>query len=462
MEDEELQLLLYHLSLMLMNFASFLLNLAIVLMFIRYRKRLFRQQKVSRRSRATNHNKFLLSMVMADLFVGFFGALTGVMLKFVGNPSICTLWSQIPLYGSLFVSVCSLVFLTLDRLYSIKYPFSYDSLMRSSRVTKLIVFSWIIPLVTTVFMMVIYVTSGPTLELKIRNALVSMVSLTALCVLAMVNYTLIQKVKEQRSRAATSADSEIQLKEVNGEKSAFGETGIRKRSASDPGISKRFKSHPTVEISPASETSFGSVIVEDCTEIVYKCQINNTVAIAGHCSSKVINLQTDMLRKHTLSLQFDKTMQDKDSSSLKIPGIDIKAIGTLTRSVSLRSAASNASNDLTIDIDSEYSFEEGAETTSQPVSRTTKKTKRDLKLLRKLRERKITIMCICNIVAFLICWLPLVGYRFSYVVGRTTEVYWLLRLTQCLVLSNSLLNPFIYFMVRKDFRKLLKKLLRIK
>ena len=80
---------------------------------------------------------------------------------------------------------------------------------------------------------------------------------------------------------------------------------------------------------------------------------------------------------------------------------------------------------------------------------------------RSVPDNKMTTVCICIIVVFVICWLPLVGYRFSYVVGRTTKIVWYRRLTQCLAIANSLFNPFIYFLVRNDFRELLKRLLGI-
>ena len=70
------------------------------------------------------------------------------------------------------------------------------------------------------------------------------------------------------------------------------------------------------------------------------------------------------------------------------------------------------------------------------------------------REKKMTIICVCNVIAFLITWLPLVGYGFSEMIGRTIPDVWFVRLGFSLALINSILNPCIYFLVRRDFRSL--------
>ena len=57
------------------------------------------------------------------------------------------------------------------------------------------------------------------------------------------------------------------------------------------------------------------------------------------------------------------------------------------------------------------------------------------------REKKMIIICVCNVRAFLITWLPLVGYGFSEMIGRTIPDVWFVRLGFCLALINSIFNP---------------------
>ena len=60
---------------------------------------------------------------------------------------------------------------------------------------------------------------------------------------------------------------------------------------------------------------------------------------------------------------------------------------------------------------------------------------------------------------FIICWLPLTLYRFTYLFGRK-PILWLGRLSMCLATSNSVLNPCIYIIKRRDFRKYIKQLFK--
>ena len=360
MEDQELQKLCYHLSLIILSSVSFTLNLLIVAIFIGFRKDFFPKNFIPSLRAARNHNKCLLSLAFADLLVGFFGEITGILLKFVQNRLIYKLCGLIPLYGSMFASVFSLILITIDRLVAVKYPFSYQSFMANSGITTSIALCWIIPLLTIVSQIILYVTVGLRLELKIRNTILTVVSVTGFIVLTISNFILIQKVKQQRQM-----------------------------------------------------------------------------------SNKLLGV----------SQQLIKTNKTKPSSheaeSGKVKGMGLRAVLT---------DPMYEENHPPLTPDAAYRAKPCFSITFES-SRDTDKQGMRSQLIKKIPDSKITTTCICITVTFLICWLPLVGYRFSYVVGRTTQVPWFRRLTQCLALTNSLFNPFIYFMVRKEFRELFKKLL---
>ena len=467
MDDKELQRLIYHLSLIFINLASFLFNLLIVVIFVHYRERFFQKQKLSRRLRATNHNKFLLSMVVADALVGLFGTLTGILLKFSSDKKlIFKLCGLIPVYGSMFVSILSLVLLTIDRVIAIRYPFKYDSLMTNFRVTCSIALSWIIPFLGTVSLVIIYVTKGLNIELKVRNTFITFYSLTGFTVLVLANLVLIKKVKEQRARAITLKDTSHQLKAD----AIANAIGIEKRRASDPGILRDSNRNEMIDSVYSTcfgeETSIASEAVEGASE--NKCPRPMTMAYLKRCdTSKSITMKIKQFRRQTLSfpvLEQEASSRLNCLSSLSKIRSESTEILTTYASQALphKTRRPSISGDSTDDdLDSEYSL---STTTTQSQSThavTKRKTNLRKKFARKLRDRKITIMCICIVVAFFICWLPLVGYRLSYVAGRTKMVQWFGRLTQTLAMSNSLLNPFIYFLLRKDFRHLFKKLIRI-
>ena len=442
MEDEKL---LYHLNLILLNSVSFIFNLLIVIIFIRYRKQFFLQQGLIRRLRAQrNHSKYLLSMVIADLLVALFGTVTGVLLKLVQNRLIYKLCGLIPLYSSMFVSVFSLILLTFDRLAAIKCPLPYDSLMSNSCITKSIVLCWTFPILTTISQMILYVTYGSSLELKVRNTILTIVCLTGFFILIITNYILIKKYKQQGQRSVKLMATSRQL--MSASRGSF----YDEFHTSMERVSNICEDKPCrTSLAPVYEGHKVSSSLEAADGLDEKlCQSRNSVALCvGHRSSNASE-KHPVDRKDIPTKQLHQNQNTKDY--LTVPSSIMISDHTVTNDDCNESERISLNIKLESDFSSEF----------QP-SHTPKKVRVMLKLNKKIPERKITIMCICIIMTFLVCWLPLVGYRFSYVVGRTTVVPWFRRLTQCLALSNSLLNPFIYVMMRKDFRELLKRLLGI-
>ena len=431
MDYEKLHLLVYHVSLIILNSLSFLLNLLIVTILICYRKKFFPKQRRLRVMRT--HNKCLLSLAIADLLVGFFGTLTGILLKFVKNNLIFKLCGLIPLYGSMFISVFSLILLTIDRLVAVKCPFSYDSFMANSRVTTSIVFCWIIPLLTTISQMIIYVMYGLRLELKIRNAILSVVSLSGFVVLMISNFILIRRVKKQRQMSAKLKGAKVfgTVFPVSSDKhSGSPVTGSCASISSAMEIPNAW--YPKGETVSSNENlyqrSLTSAFVINCDRL----RTFNAQQLKSHSSSPLC-----VERCPAENLVNIPTCQKNKNEVIEVLA-DIKEHPQQTL---------DASNKVKVSVQTSFNSSGG--------------TDRPKLSNRSVPDNKITTMCICIIVVFLMCWLPLVGYRFSYVVGRTTKVVWYQRLTQCLAIANSLFNPFIYFLVRKDFRELLKKLLGI-
>ena len=87
-------------------------------------------------------------------------------------------------------------------------------------------------------------------------------------------------------------------------------------------------------------------------------------------------------------------------------------------------------------------------------------TKRRRVKVSKRRELKQTsIVCLLVVALFIVLWSPLAWYRFCYAVGIVQQIAWFRRLALCLTVVNSLLNPFVYLLVKKEFRKYMKKML---
>eukprot|EP00112_Aurelia_sp_Birch-Aquarium-sp1_P008264 Seg1905.6 transcript_id=Seg1905.6/GoldUCD/mRNA.D3Y31 product="Dopamine D2-like receptor" protein_id=Seg1905.6/GoldUCD/D3Y31 len=68
-------------------------------------------------------------------------------------------------------------------------------------------------------------------------------------------------------------------------------------------------------------------------------------------------------------------------------------------------------------------------------------------------------MCIFVVIAFILCWLPLVTYRLRYLLGMEA-ITWFRRLALFLATGNSMVNPCIYLLKQKSLRKYIKRIWR--
>ena len=74
--------------------------------------------------------------------------------------------------------------------------------------------------------------------------------------------------------------------------------------------------------------------------------------------------------------------------------------------------------------------------------------------------RQITFLCLVVVATFVVLWTPLAVYRLYHAAGRSLQSEWHRRLGLCFTITNSLLNPGIYFMFRKRFRVYFAQLLK--
>ena len=452
-------------------------------------------------------------MVIADLLVGLVGVWTGVMLKTDQDRDVYKLAGLIPLFGTMNVSIFSLVFLTFDRLLAIKYPFRYDSLMTHSRVVKLIAVSWIIPVIATIIQSIIYVMTDGNFELKVRNATLTAIFLTGFVVLSVSNIMLLLQVRQQRRRFATMKVTPLKLEFSRKDQTHSVGEEARFRVASDPGtrgcvtttnqpcvtsplktdLNKRFAfdngAYDRAMSCKGSKTfnnpfAFDNRAFEQVTPNTCSKTLSNVASLDISEANDTTN--SGGKRRYTVSLPFNKAYEfrkvngeadTKSKDDIRPLELDLNSNNStedmsddkFPRNDSTSSILTNSSEDEESKTQkSELSNQSNVPITVRPMNN--KKVlpalaKSYLKLKSKsqnIKDRKISVMCIWIVLLFLLCWLPLICYRFSFVVGRTQTVPWFRRLSQCFALSNSLLNPFLYFLMRTDFRQMLKQLMGFK
>ena len=150
---------IFHWSLVIIGSTSLGLNSLFTFMFIIFRKKFLSQSNV----------KILLSMTLADSLVGVSSIVFAGALITRQPLHVYKLTGVIPLFGSMFTSLFSLCFMTLDRLIAIKIPLRYRTIMSPSRVNGLIVSCWLIFAFVIIQEACIYVKFAWRTELKLRG-----------------------------------------------------------------------------------------------------------------------------------------------------------------------------------------------------------------------------------------------------------------------------------------------------
>ena len=318
------------------------LNGCMLAMFIRFHKRLLR----------STHNRILCSMALGDCLVGVFGVNLGVLLLLNKERTYYKLLGNIPIFSSIFVSILSLILLTMDRLLAMKKPHFYTSFRYRKIVFKTIVMTWIIPGLIYLQQTVLLIkdTDRNNTELKIRSFLFTAFFMVGAMVLVWSNSLLFVGI-----RAYIKSLSEVGLQR---------------------GISN----------------------MEDST--------HNT----------------------------------------ERPGEDIKTVAH---------AQGKVDPYLTLRISPAQLPDIGGR-----ISPNTMPTKRMRCRLAKENEIKNTsLLCLLTFIVFICTSLPLAAYRFCYAIDGKIDIPWLRRLSLCLTITNSLLNPVLYLLVRKEFRAYLKRMI---
>ena len=332
--DKAQQSLAFYWSLIVLDALTFLLNFMTCVMFVHFRKRLL----------ASTHNRILFSMALADALVGIFGTSLGVLLLLKQTSLYYKIAGNIPMFSSLFISVLSLVLLTVDRLVAVKVPFKYTSAGYRRLINRLLIASWIIPAIITIQQSFIFVYDSSKQELVVRSIFFSIFFVIGTFALIISNSTLIFGIRRYFTRVDT-----------------------------------RLHSRPSASALPPSKSAYE---VDD-----------QSVA------SEVIR-------------------EDEPTAKIELSTVHEQKAGRPNKTQKRRATASRRS---------------------------------DLK--------QTSLFCLLIVTLFLTLWMPLAAYRVFYAAGKSLKIAWLRRLALCLSVVNSLLNPVMYFLVKKELRKYMKRLL---
>ena len=398
---------------------------------------------------------------------------------------IYKLFGTIPMTGVMITSLLSLVFMTIDQLVGIKFPYRYNDYLNCSRVTKIIGLTWIFPVFFTVAQILVYVKTDSRTELRARNFILTICFLAGFIILIISNYNLLQVVRAQHHGKLATKDGKQQNLPSCSPRKDNGKLVKRITCKHCPKVPAECKKY----LSP--DAALGQDKRHSICLPVQQPLANDQSTINRYTSSSCSDMRLDARDADDQQLCFSvkPTCHHSHNASCNSGNSENRSVPSVTSLTNLKiqcrlSVNHNLHNS---DISGNSSVLNSASLTNStthsklPVNYDSLSTSSNLqyKIQNRLRkssgsipaitpsssklriEKRIRIMCIWIIIVFLMCWLPHIGYRFSHFVGRKASIRWFRRLTQCLALSNSLMNPCMYFLLRSDFRQMLKELIGI-
>ena len=194
--SEVIQAMGFHWSIIIISGFSFLLNVPVSIIFVRFGRKLFHGHGVTRQTYylAINHNVLLFSMMLSNLLSSIFGLVLGMLFKFDQLVYVCRALGSIPLFGLMFVSIFGVGFLTMDRVVAVIRPLRYYILMSKFRVKGMVAILWAVPFLLTVSQVTVHFVSATDSKLQIRMCFLTTVFLLGFTVLLISNISLILKV----------------------------------------------------------------------------------------------------------------------------------------------------------------------------------------------------------------------------------------------------------------------------
>ena len=180
----------YWTALLLVGIAIIAVNVFVIITFIRFRSRILRRK----------NNRILLSLASADTFVGVFTIAFAASMLSAQERAVYKSLGNIPLFGSMFVSIFSLILLTFDRLLAVVKPLQYRSLVTGKRLRVCLISSWLLALLVLAQQYTLYYCFGLELELKVRGFLFVVCFFVGATVLGIGNYFLFAAIRKHTAK----------------------------------------------------------------------------------------------------------------------------------------------------------------------------------------------------------------------------------------------------------------------
>ena len=195
------------------NSLGLIFNFLILCMFIRFKKQIL----------TNNKNLLLLSMTVADLCVATAGISGGLIFLFMTRGSTTVTGYKIggllPLFGSFFMSILSLGFITTERLVSVKLPWRHRVIVTRKRTKVAIGICWLIVVIMMIVQGLLFLFVSAWTELQVRCSLLGIFFVVGSIILSVSNVVLYRTVQK---RAGNHRHNIIHPQPIGGESQDFG------------------------------------------------------------------------------------------------------------------------------------------------------------------------------------------------------------------------------------------------
>ena len=476
---------------------SFLLNSSIVAILVYYRRRLLK----------SNDYRLLCSMIVADMLVGIFGILYGVLLYNDEEVLIYKIFAVIPMFSTMFASIASIAGMTVNRLIAVHMPLKYHSIMTSKRLSILFLVIWLIPFVVYAIQLSIYMTNASRLELRVRSVQTVGFFFLGSIALAIPNCFMYTAIRRQLRLIKAQTMLRINLQQVPDNEVEDCDSRSQQRNngeVNDDEMTRNARAIDNAGFQNMGNDTYSGELETNETENKHRLvRINgrkmdtlsfhrdeHEVSSAFHCRG-IVNISKESMPCPTKSTW----LVTKGRLGLS----DSKANGVInSMNIPERSKNCLAGNAGCCDVTNQtlavICQDEGQEIPRADESRTDESRTNEgppdtrngkvnwipqarlsnnkrvqlaknatkavgrFQIGRKKRAKarreslNMAHMCILVVLAFIICWLPLSIYRLRYVIGMA-PIVWFRRFALFLAASNSIVNPFIYLLKQKTLRR---------
>ncbi|XP_020913772.1 D(2) dopamine receptor A-like [Exaiptasia diaphana] len=384
------------------------------------------------RLRETYMNVFLISLAVSDFLVS--------ILVFPGYTTVCScscvtavrfrhckLLEGIKDYV-LLVNVFNILCITFDRYVAVLQPLNYNSKINKSSSATMLVCAWTIPLPLAYMKPLLVAVNEEIFRQKVNRSIYDIVAVIVfimipMCIIVAVNGLIINVIRKQTARINPLGNTHSNTSNIESD------GGLESHMSLKNNPRQLYDDHITQHQPPVSRDNL--LAVQDST--LRESRYDNIVVESSSISVEVTLVNYDV--HHDNIENGNNTQGSRDNSIVNGP-INVENYGKQT------TMSNNDSNNPSL----------------RPMPAITTRLKT---LTRQIKDSSGTRSCLAVSAIFVVCWIPWSLFNVLRPFSRDVlhDVHLIEKISLLFLYFQSMTNPFVYSLYRKDFREAAKDLL---